>query len=174
MEYTFTLKYRLLPADQNVDDLIERLGAEGCDDALVGVGQPGRMALEFTREANSARDALQSALADVKRAMPAAQLFEAAPDFVGLSDVALVVGVSRQNLRKLMLSHAASFPAPVHDGSTAVWHLADMLDWLHATLAYPLEPVTLDIARTTKQVNLVKQAEQISPASEKQLRLLVA
>ena len=113
MEYTFTLKYRLLPADQNVDDLIERLGAEGCDDALVGVGQPGRMALEFTREAESARDALQSALADVKRAMPTAQLFEAAPDFVGLSDVAQVVGVSRQNLRKLMLSHAASFPAPL-------------------------------------------------------------
>ena len=174
MEYTFTLKYRLLPADQNVDDLIGRLGAEGCDDALVGVGQPGRMALEFTREADSARDALQSALADMKRAMPTAQLFEAAPDFVGLSDVAQVVGVSRQNLRKLMLSHAASFPAPVHDGTTAVWHLADMLDWLHATLAYPLEPVTLDIARTIKQVNLVKQAEQISPESEKQLRLLVA
>ena len=174
MEYTFTLKYRLLPADHSVDDLIERLGAEGCDDALVGVGQPGRMALEFTREADSARDALQSALADVKRAMPEAQLFEAAPDFVGLSDVAQVVGVSRQNLRKLMLSHAASFPAPVHDGTTAVWHLADMLDWLHATLAYQLEPVTLDIARTIKQVNLVKQAEQISPASEKQLRLLVA
>ena len=174
MEYTFTLKYRLSLEDQNVDDLIERLGAEGCDDALVGVGQPGRVALEFTREADSARDALQSALADVKRAMPTAQLFEAAPDFVGLSDVAQVVGVSRQNLRKLMLSHAASFPAPVHDGSTAVWHLADMLDWLHATLAYQLEPVTLEIARTTKQVNLVKQAEQISPASEKQLRLLVA
>ena len=174
MEYTFTLKYRLSLENQNVDDLIERLGAEGCDDALVGVGQPGRMALEFTREADSARDALQSALADVKRAMPTAQLFEAAPDFVGLSDVAQVVGVSRQNLRKLMLSHAASFPAPVHDGTTAVWHLAEMLDWLHATLAYQLEPVTLDIARTTKQVNLVKQAEQISPASEKQLRLLVA
>ena len=74
MEYTFTLKYRLLPADHSVDDLIERLGAEGCDDALVGVGQPGRMALEFTREADSARDALQSALADVKRVMPEAQL----------------------------------------------------------------------------------------------------
>ena len=54
MEYTFTLKYRLSPADQNVDDLIERLGAEGCDDVLVGVGQPGRVALEFTREADSA------------------------------------------------------------------------------------------------------------------------
>jgi len=49
-----------------------------------------------------------------------------------------------------------------------------MLDWLHATLAYQLEPSTLDLGRTTKQVNLVKKAKQISPASEKQLRLLVA
>jgi hypothetical protein len=80
MEYTFTLKYRLSAANQNVDDLIERLGAEGCDDVLVGVGQPGRVALEFTREADSAQAAIQSALADVKRVMPKAQLLEDAPE----------------------------------------------------------------------------------------------
>ena len=80
MEYTFTLKYRLSPADQNVGDLIERLGAEGCDDVLVGVGQPGHVALEFTREADSAQAAIQNALADVKRVMPMAQLLEAAPE----------------------------------------------------------------------------------------------
>ena len=78
MEYTFTLHYRLSPADQNVDDLIERLGAAGCDDALVGVGQPGRMALEFTREAGSVQSAIQSALADVSRVVPTAQLLEVA------------------------------------------------------------------------------------------------
>ena len=80
MEYTFTLKYRLSAANQNVDDLIERLGAEGCDDVLVGVGQPGRVALEFTREADSAQAAIQSALADVKRVMPEAQVLEDAPE----------------------------------------------------------------------------------------------
>ena len=80
MEYTFTLKYRLSPADQNVDDLIERLGAEGCDDVLVGVGQPGHVALEFTREADSAQATIQNVLADVKRVMPMAQLLEAAPE----------------------------------------------------------------------------------------------
>ena len=80
MEYTFTLKYRLSAANQNVDDLIERLGAEGCDDVLVGVGQPGRVALEFTREADSAQAAIQSALFDVKRVMPKAQLLEDAPE----------------------------------------------------------------------------------------------
>src|SRR5439155_384770 len=83
---------------------IERLGAAGCDDALVGIGQPGRIALEFTREAHSAEAALVSALTDVKRAIPSARLIEAAPDFVGLTDVAEVVGMTRQNMRKLMIS----------------------------------------------------------------------
>ena len=174
MEYIFTLKYQLSAVDQNLDELVERLGEEGCDDALVGLGQPGRIALEFTREADSADLAVQSALADAKRAMPTAQLFEAAPDFVGLSDVAVVVGVSRQNLRIRMRSHGANFPPPVHDGSTAIWHLADILEWLQAKLAYQMNPLTLDIARATKQVNLVKQAEQISPSVAKQLRPLVS
>lgn len=70
MEYTFTLKYQLAEQDANHDELVERLGAAGCDDALVGTGQPGRIALEFVREAESAEDALSSALSDVKSAIP--------------------------------------------------------------------------------------------------------
>lgn len=41
MEYTFTLKYQLADDDRNPDVLVERLGEAGCDDALVGIGQPG-------------------------------------------------------------------------------------------------------------------------------------
>ena len=51
MEYVFTLKFQLSDEDSDHDEIVERLGAAGCDDALVGVGQPGRIALEFTREA---------------------------------------------------------------------------------------------------------------------------
>ncbi len=54
----------------------------------VGVGQPGRIALEFTRESETAEAALVSAVADVKRAIPTAKLIEVSPDFVGLSDTA--------------------------------------------------------------------------------------
>ncbi len=163
MEYTFTLTYRLSEADSNQDAIVERLGEAGCDDALIGIGQPGRLALEFTREAASAELAMVSALTDIKRAVPSAQLIEAAPDFVGLTDVAEMVGVTRQNLRKLMLGYHSSFPLPVHEGSSTVWHLADMLDWLKVNVAYQLEPATLDVAKTTKQINLAKQARQIAP-----------
>lgn len=110
MEYTFTLKYQLADNDRTPDILVERLGEAGCDDALVGIGQPGRLALEFTREAESADAAVRSALADVRHAVPSARLIEVAPDLVGLTDVAEMVGVSRQNMRKLMLANPGSFP----------------------------------------------------------------
>jgi len=72
MEYEFTLKFKLPTADASTDSLVERLGAAECDDALVGVGQPGRVALSFTREAKSASDAILSAIKDVLRAIPGA------------------------------------------------------------------------------------------------------
>lgn len=74
MEYTFTLKYQLGDDEGDTDALVERLGEAGCDDALVGIGQPGRLALEFTREAGDADEAVRSALADVRRAVPTARL----------------------------------------------------------------------------------------------------
>ena len=74
MEYTFTLKYQLADEDRDADALVERLGEAGCDDALVGIGQAGRLALEFTREAADADEAVRSALADVRRAAPSARL----------------------------------------------------------------------------------------------------
>ena len=54
MEYIFTLKYQLGSDVEDMDAVIERLGEAGCDDALAGIGLPGRLALEFTREAPSA------------------------------------------------------------------------------------------------------------------------
>ena len=90
------VKYQLTEADQDLQAVVERLGEAGCDDALVGIGQPGRLALEFTREGPSAA-AMRSALADVQRAVPSARLIEAAPDLVGLTNVAQIAGGSRQN-----------------------------------------------------------------------------
>jgi len=176
MEYSFTLKYQLAEQDADHDELVERLGAAGCEDALVGIGQPGRIGLDFTREAANAEAAFFSALADVKRAIPSARLIEAAPDFVGLTDVADLVGVSRQNMRKLMLSHAMSFPPPVHEGSASVWRLADVMLWLQARGTYPIEATVLDVAHVAMQVNLAKEfeARPLPMKVRRELRSLVA
>lgn len=157
MEYTFTLKYQLADDDRAPDALVECLGEAGCDDAQVGIGQPGRLALEFTREADSADAAVRSALADVRSAVPSARLIEVASDLVGLTDVAEMVGVSRQNIRKLMLANPGSFPTPVHEGSASIWHLADVLAWLQAESSYSLAKDTLDVAWVVLQVNVAKE-----------------
>ena len=173
MEYTFTLKYQLGDDDRNPDTVVERLGEAGCDDALVGVGQAGRLALEFTREAADAQTAMRSALADVRRAVPSARLIEVAPDLVGLTDVAEIVGVSRQNMRKLMLAHPGSFPAPVHEGSASIWHLADVLAWLQAKGSYSLATDVLEVARVALQVNVAKEGRRLPRSASKELEALV-
>ncbi len=160
MEYEFTLKYQFLE-DENVDVLLERLAEAGCDDAVIGIGQPGRLALAFARESRSAREAIESALNDVRTAVPSARLIEATPDLVGLTDVAEMIGVSRQNMRKLMLSHMHSFPAPIHEGSVSLWHLADVLAWLHARGTYSIGQEIMELARVAMSVNVSRAHERV-------------
>lgn len=174
MEYIFILKYQLDERASDRDALMERLGEAGCDDALVGIGQPGRLALEFTREAKSAKAAVRSALVDVKRAIPSAKLVEAAPDFVGLTDVAEIVGVSRQNMRKLMLANRESFPAPVHEGSASIWHLAEVLVWLKEKGSYMFERAVMETAQATLEVNLAKAARRLPSKAARDLERLIA
>lgn len=174
MEYTFRLRFLLDAREATPDELVERLAAAGCDDAVIGTGRPGRLALEFVREGDDARDTVLGALAAVIGAIPTARLFEAGPDLVGLSDVAERVGVSRQNLRKLMLQHWRSFPAPVHDGTTAVWHLAPLLEWLRDEAGYDIDAATIDVARITLKINAAREANHLDAADRRALKGLVA
>jgi len=174
MEYDFIVKLQLPISEVDVDQVVERLGEAGSSDALVGVGQPGRIALNFTREAPSAQAAITSALAEVKKAIPDAKLVEVSPDLVGLTDVAELVGVTRQNMRKLMLSHAVDFPTPVHDGSAALWHLVQVLQWLKERGTYDIEQAVFDIAHAAMQINLAKQIGQLAPRARKEVRGLLA
>ena len=136
MEYDFTLKFALAEGDSDAAAIVERLGASGCDDALVGTGIPGRIALSFTREAASAEDAVLSAL-------------------------------------KLMLSHAASFPPPVHEGSASIWHLALVLQWLEDRGGYRVPADTLAVARMAMQLNVARDSRLVSARFRAQVRELV-
>ena len=160
MEFEFKLIYKLDGSEKDPTTVVERLGEAGCTDALIGTGVPGRIALDFVREADSAEEALLSAMSDVKTALPSATLIEAGPDLVGLTDVAEVVNVTRQNIRKLAISYS-SFPMPVHAGSFALYHLVEVLDWLLSRGQYPLTPGVLEVAKTTQQINLAKSAKMI-------------
>ena len=158
MEFIFTLKYQLSEQDANHHNIVGRLLAAGCDDAVIGIGLPGRLALEFTREADSAVQTILQAISEIKNVIPSALLIEAAPDLVGLTDVAELVGVSRQNMRKLMLAYPGNFPPPVHEGKTSLWHLTDILRWLQLRGSYQIPEAIAEVALATMQVNISKEA----------------
>ncbi len=169
MEYAFTLKFKLPHAEDNDEKIMLSLAEAGCTDALVGLGSAGHIGLEFIREAASAEVAILSAMEDVNKALPGATLIEAGPDFVGLTDVADLVGVSRQNMRKLMINNTADFPEPVHTGSSAIWHLTHLLDFL-GKRQYGFAKSIADVAWAAMQINLTKQATLIDTEIERKVR----
>jgi hypothetical protein len=173
-EYEFSLKFALPSSAVDIDDCIERLGDRECDDATVGIGQKGRIALRFIRKADSAEDAVLSGIADVRHALPEASLIEASPDFVGLTDVAELLHVSRQNVRKLILDCRAVAPAPVHEGRPTVWHLAKVLAWLREQKSYRVDEDLVALAKATMQVNLAIDQKDADASSQSEIRALLA
>jgi hypothetical protein len=75
-EYSFTLKFKFSDAPIDPDCYIDRLYEAGCDDALIGIGKQGSIALEFIRSAASAFDAISNAIVDVKKVIPDAILID--------------------------------------------------------------------------------------------------
>lgn len=174
-EYEFTLKFRLPDVDADPELFIAALAQAGCDDATVGIGQPGRIALHFTREAGNALAAIISAVQAVKDAIPDVELVEALPDFVGLTDVADLVGCSRQNIRKLMVNNRATFPAPVHDGSQAFWHLHPVLVWFSQTQKRAIDRSLIEVSEVTMKINIANQTRRLPHAGRpEELEMLFA
>ncbi len=167
-EFSFTLIFTLPPGHQDPALWVQALGENGCDDALIGVGVTGRIALNFIREAQTARQAVVSAIQDVKRIIPGAGLVEAAPDLVGLTDIAELMGFSRQYMRKVMVSHQG-FPAPVHEGKTAIWHLESVLRWLRETGISQVPLPLLELSAVTRQCNLQRALAALDHKLQKQI-----
>jgi hypothetical protein len=173
-KYDFTLRFTLPPTETDMDAVADRLYGGGCDDALIGIGHPGSVALDFTRESSTARDAVMSAIADAIAAIPGLVLVEAAPDLVGVTDIADLVDCSRQNIRQLMLSCPGSVPAPVHEGKQALWHLAPVLGWLVSEKSYRVSTDLVELAVANMQINLAMDALRADSETEEELRALFA
>jgi hypothetical protein len=155
MEYEFTLKFRLADPQANPEPYADLLYAQGCNDAIIGIGRKGRIALDFIREADSALSAVLSAIADIRKTIPEAKLIEATPDFVSISEVAQILGCTRQNMR-ILIERGTEVPIAVHEGNTSLWHLSDLLTWLQGSKSYAIDPALLEVAQTTKLINSVR------------------
>lgn len=172
--FEFTLKFSLPKTATDPEEYVQSLAEAGCDDALIGVGLPGRIALEFDREADSAFEAVSTAIEDVKSAIEGAKLVEVSPDLVGLTDVADILKCSRQYMRKLMVSSGRSFPLPAHEGKASLWRLANLLVWLRDNKQYSFDDDLIDLALTNMQFNIARESLGIDVSVQQSLRRLVS
>jgi hypothetical protein len=175
-EFEFTLKFQLADAQIDPDRYADALYADGCSDAVIGVGRKGKIAFQFTREAESAQAAILSAIGDIRQTIPDVKLIEASPDFVGVSELAQILDCTRQNVR-VLIERASDAPPAVHEGTSSLWHLADLLTWLKDSKDYEIDPVLLEVAQTTRLINLVRNFEAlqtIDPSQRDNLVLMVA
>jgi hypothetical protein len=173
-EYSFTLKFNFQDSQTDPNSYIEQLYEGGCDDALIGIGKQGSIALDFIREASSAFEAISSAITNVKKVIPTAILVEASPDFVGLTDIAEIIGCTRQNARNLILNNKPRSPLPVYEGTPSIWHLSEVLTWLKEDKTYPIDESLLEISSINMNFNIARNWQKIEPTLQENIKILVA
>lgn len=163
MEYEFILKYALPDENTDASDYLNALFEAGCDDATIGVGKSGAIALEFVREAASADEAVLSAIADAKKAIPDAELIEVSPDLVTPTEIASVIGCSRQNIQKIIANPRKRFPNPIHQSAAGgIWHLEPVLRWFLED-GVSINENLLEIAKISMTANLIHQSQKVNP-----------
>ena len=159
-EYDFTLMFELDRSGVNPEAYLDSLYEAGCDDALPGIGKGDRLALNFIRESNSAYDAIESAIRNVKSALPEAELIHVAPDLVGIKELASIFNCTRQNIQKFV--GKPSFPNPVYKGSQTIWHLATVLNWFVAS-GHEVDRGLLEVAELAMSINLQIESQTANP-----------
>jgi hypothetical protein len=131
-EHEFTLV--LTSGAELTDQLLNALFEAGCDDAAASL-QSGVLRLDFTRSAPSLKDAILSAIRDVRKAKIGADVRRV--DVEGLvtqSDIARRICRSRQVVNQYIMGQRGpgGFPPPVYHvrDKSALWEWAQVARWL--------------------------------------------
>lgn len=166
--YEFLLTFAVpgsLGRERWIDEQLETC----CGDARASRSGAHLITLRVLREDDSAHEAMVSAIADVRRAVPLARLVEAGPDYVGLSDIAAEFDVARQTMRKLLVGGLRPAPLPVHEGHHAMWRLALVLGWLREEKHYPVDDALDETAWAAFQANEALAARFSDPVAQAEL-----
>jgi predicted DNA-binding transcriptional regulator AlpA len=162
--YTFMLNFNLPHPEDNPEKYLDALYDAGCDDASVGIGRYGMIGMDFTRSAKSAELALRSAIQNVQTAIPGAELLQAGPDLVGLTEMAEIFGFSRQNMRKYATGRSgarAAFPLPTILGEPSLWHLAEIAAWLKLNTTVQPPSDVLEVSKAAAKINFEVEATRL-------------
>ena len=128
-EYEFELVLTNVP--ELTTEVEDSLYEAGCDDATLSV-QFGRMFLSFSREAPSLKDAILSAIRDVKKANIGAEVIRVGVcDLVTQAEIARRLGRARQVVHQYITGQRGpgGFPAPVCS-KPPLWAWREVASWL--------------------------------------------
>lgn len=158
MEYEFVLTLNSVPApDQKaVDALFEA----DCDDATLCY-RLGRAYLDFSREASSFKEAVLSAIRDVKKAWPEAEVLCVDEcDLVSQSDIARRIGRSRQQVYQYVNAERGpgDFPPPVYHLSeeSPLWTWCSVAHWLRQN-----DMISEEVERQAWEVAIINNALEL-------------
>ena len=100
-DFQFDLVFALPDRALDQAALLDALFEAGFDDAVIGLGAKGTLALSMDRSGEDGETVMLDAISAALAALPAGTTFrEARPDLVSLADVAAQIGVTRQALQK--------------------------------------------------------------------------
>lgn len=62
-----------------------------------------------------------------------------------------------------------SFPAPLHQGKTSIWHLANVLTWLRDVKHYAIDTRLLELAAVNMQCNLHRSLNEADSRYQREI-----
>lgn len=149
--------------DRNADDFESRFYDAGCDDATVAF-QKGRIILDFAREAETAEDAIVSAIENVRAAGAVVERVEPDP-LVSLADIAARANMTRAAMTQYSKGQRGKgFPAPVARVTTdsPLWDWAAVARWLFRNKKLSRE--------AAREAEVVSQANEALTRQEADIR----
>jgi hypothetical protein len=136
------------------DSMLDALFEAGCDDSTPSV-QSSRVYLRFTRMAPSLKDAILSAIRDVRTANIGADVLRV--DYCNLvtqSEIAQKIGRSRQLVHQFIAGERGPGgfpPAACHvEASSPLYYWCEVADWL-----YRNNMVTSDVVQDAREVEMI-------------------
>lgn len=153
--HTFTLIVE--GPDLQSGELIDKVFEAGCDDALIGQVD-GIQFADFDREANTLRDAVLSAVAELESIEGVTVLRLADAGLVSMADIAARTGRTRESVRLLITGERGpgGFPPPVTDPRSRyrLWRSDEVEVWLQRFLAAPFDDSAVDRIRAVINASL--------------------
>jgi hypothetical protein len=169
-----TFEFTLVLEGEDVlsEPILDALFEAGCDDATFGEVD-GVPFADFSREAGSLAEAVETAIQDV-RSVPGVFVLRVEPDeLVTAAEIAVRLGRSRESVRLLVSGERGpgSFPAPVSHLKLRgrLWLWSDVATWARDSLGLDVseEDSTAFIAALNDALELARLVPALSGPSER-------